>query len=144
MTKVWRVLTRNLGWKLLSVLLAVLLWIAVEGEPELVTVQTVPVFYRNVEPTLALVANPPPTVRLELRGPSDVLGRDSLSNVAVLLDLTGATEPGERVFPISHTNVSLPSGVNFVRSEPSEIKLHLDRAPADGALEPKGNSARKQ
>jgi hypothetical protein len=144
MTKVWRVLTRNLGWKLLSVLLAVLLWIAVEGEPELVTVQTVPVFYRNVEPTLALVANPPPTVRLELRGPSDVLGRDSLSNVAVLLDLTGATEPGERVFPISHTNVSLPSGVNFVRSEPSEIKLHLDRAPADGTLEPKGNLAPKQ
>ena len=43
--------------------LAVLLWIAVEGEPELVTVQTVPVFYRNVEPSLALVANPPPTVR---------------------------------------------------------------------------------
>ena len=54
--KVWRVLTRNFGWKLLSVGLAVLLWIAVEGEPELVTVQNAPVFYRNVEPSLALVA----------------------------------------------------------------------------------------
>jgi len=144
MTKVWRLLTRNLVWKLLSVLLAVLLWIAVEGEPELVTVQTVPVFYRNVEPALALVANPPPTVHVELRGPSDVLGRDNLSNIAVLLDLGGATEPGERVFPISRTNVSLPAGVNFVRADPPELKLHLDRAPADRPLETKGNSAPKQ
>lgn len=98
MTKVWRVLTRNFGWKLLSVGLAVLLWIAVEGEPELVTVQNAPVFYRNVEPSLALVANPPPTVRVELRGPSNVLGPNNLANVAVLVDLAGVTEPGERVF----------------------------------------------
>jgi hypothetical protein len=144
MTRVWRVLTRNLGWKLLSVGLAVLLWIAVEGEPELVTVQSVPVFYRNVEPSLALVANPPTTVRVELRGPSDVLGRDNLSNVSVLLDLAGVAEPGERVFPISRTNVSVPAGVNFVRADPSELKLHLDRAPADRPLESKGNSAPKQ
>jgi hypothetical protein len=138
------IVTRNLGWKLLSVALAVLLWIAVEGEPELVTVQSVPVFYRNVEPSLALVANPPTTVRVELRGPSDVLGRDNLSNVSVLLDLAGVAEPGERVFPISRTNVSVPAGVNFVRADPSELKLHLDRAPADRPLESKGNSAPKQ
>ena len=144
MIKVWRLLTRNLGWKLLSVGLAVLLWIAVEGEPELITVQNAPVFYRNVEPSLALVASPPPTVRVELRGPSDVLGPDNLANVAVLLDLAGVTEPGERVFPISHTNVSLPSGVNFVRADPPQLKLHLDRAPGDRPLESKGNSAPKQ
>ena len=139
MMRVVGVVTRNLGWKLLSVGLAVLLWIAVEGEPELVTVQSVPVFYRNVEPSLALVANPPATVRVELRGPSDVLGRDNLSSVALLLDLAGQTEPGEKVFPISRANVTLPAGVNFVRSDPSELKLHLDRA-----LESKGNSAPKQ
>jgi hypothetical protein len=144
MIRVVGVVTRNLGWKLLSVALAVLLWIAVEGEPELVTVQSVPVFYRNVEPSLALVANPPTTVRVELRGPSDVLGRDNLSNVSVLLDLAGVAEPGERVFPISRTNVSVPAGVNFVRADPSELKLHLDRAPADRPLESKGNSAPKQ
>jgi hypothetical protein len=144
MMRIVDVVTRNFGWKLLSVGLAVMLWIAVEGEPELVTVQSVPVFYRNVEPSLALVANSPATVRLELRGPSDVLGRDNLSNVAVLLDLAGVTEPGERVFPISHTNVNLPAGVNFVRSDPSELRLHLDQAPADRTLEPKGTSSPKR
>jgi hypothetical protein len=136
MRNVWRVLTNNLGWKLLSVLLAVLLWIAVEGEPELVTVQSVPIFYRNVEPTLALVANPPVNVRLELRGPSDVLGRDSLAGVALLLDLAGQTEPGEKAFPISQANVTLPAGVRFVRSDPPELKLHLERAKGDTAPKP--------
>jgi len=130
-TQVWRALISNPGWKLLSVLLAVLLWIAVEGEPELVTVKTVPVFYRNVEPSLALVSSPPATVRVELRGPSDVLSSDNLSSIALLLDLAGQSEPGEKVFPISSANVSLPAGVNFVRSDPSELKLHLDRAPVD-------------
>ena len=129
MTAAWRALTHNLGWKLLSVVLAVLLWIAVEGEPELVTVQTVPVFYRNVDPNLALVSSPPGTVRVELRGPSDVLSRENLSSVAVLLDMAGQTGPGEKVFPVSRANVALPAGVSFVRSDPSELRLHLDRAP---------------
>jgi hypothetical protein len=128
MTQLWRALTRNLGWRLLSVLLAVLLWVAVEGEPELVTLQPVPVFYRNVESNLALVANPPNSVRIELRGAADVLSRDNLANVAVLLDLAGLTEPGERVFPVTKTNLTLPAGVRFVRSDPPELRLHLDRA----------------
>src|SRR6266566_2726188 len=127
MTPVWRLLTRNLGWRLLSVLLAVMLWIAVEGEPELVTLQSVPVFYRNVESSLALVANPPAAIRIELRGASDVLSRDSLANVAVLLDLGGLTEPGERVFQVTRSNITLPAGVRFVRADPPELKLHLDR-----------------
>jgi len=128
MTQVWRTLTRNLGWRLLSLLLAVLLWVAVEGEPELVTLQPVPVFYRNVESNLALVANPPVSVRIELRGAADVLSRDNLANVAVLLDLAGLTEPGEKVFPVTRANITLPAGVRFVRSDPPELRLHLDRA----------------
>ncbi len=144
MKRALHVVTRNLGWKLLSVALAVLLWIAVEGEPELVTVQSVPVYYRNVDADLTLVANPPNAVRVELRGPSDVLSRDNLSTIAVILDLAGHTGPGERVFGISRSNVNLPAGVNFVRSDPSELRLHLDRAPVDRALESKGNSASKQ
>jgi hypothetical protein len=131
MTPVWRALTHNLGWRLLSVLLALLLWVAVEGEPELVTVQAVPVFYRNVEPNLALVANAPNAIRLELRGASDVLSRENLANVAVLWDLSGQTQPGEKTFSISRPSVALPAGVSFVRSDPPEIKLHLDRALPD-------------
>jgi hypothetical protein len=104
------------------------LWIFVEGEPELVTVQTVPVFYRNVEPALALVASPPGSVRIELRGPTDVLNRENLSNVALQLDLAGVTEPGEQVIPVSRANVNLPVGVTFVRSDPPAITLHVDRA----------------
>ena len=127
MTKVWRALTRNLGWKVLSVVLAITLWIAVDGEPELVTLQSVPVFYQNVESNLALVANPPAAVRIELRGASDVLSRENLANVAVVLDLAGLTEPGERVFPVTRANITLPAGVRFVRSDPPELRLHLDR-----------------
>jgi hypothetical protein len=80
-----------------------------------------------------------------LRGPSDVLSRDNLSNIALLVDLAGVTEPGERLFPVTRATMTLPVGVTFVRSDPSDLRLHLERAsPAARASESKGNPAPKQ
>jgi len=37
----WRKLTRNLGWKIGSLMLSILLWFTIVGEPEVVTTHTV-------------------------------------------------------------------------------------------------------
>jgi len=42
-------LTRNLGWKLLSLLIALALWVAVAREPQLATSLTIPVEFRNMQ-----------------------------------------------------------------------------------------------
>jgi hypothetical protein len=39
------IFTRNVGWKLLSLGAAVVLWISVASEPELATLHSVPVEY---------------------------------------------------------------------------------------------------
>jgi YbbR domain-containing protein len=121
-----KLFTRNLGWKLLSLLIAVLLWVAVAREPEVATSLSVPVDFRNMRDDLDIEGSLPDRVRLEVRGPSGRLTRDNLSAVAVVLDLSDA-EAGERTFSIRGRNLNLPSGVVFYRAVPSQLTLHFDQ-----------------
>jgi hypothetical protein len=132
---IWRLVTRNFGWKVGSLALAVLLWLSIVGEPELVTIQSVPVFYINLAPNLELNTDAPGAVKLQLRGPSGVLNRENLSGVTVLLDLSGADTAGERIVPVASAKVTLPEGVTLVRTDPKSLKFRLDPV-----TEEKGNS----
>jgi YbbR domain-containing protein len=123
----WRRLTHNFGWKLASLVLAVLLWLAVAGEPELVAIQSVPVLYRNLPRALLLLSDAPDQVRAELRGPSGKLTRATLSDAFASLDLAGVVSPGDQTFTLSATDFSLPQGVRFVRAVPSQVRLRFDR-----------------
>src|SRR5580658_10308315 len=67
---IWRWVKHNFGWKLASLLAAVVLWVAAVGEPELVTIQAVPVLYSNLPKGLLVLSDAPDNVRAELRGPT--------------------------------------------------------------------------
>lgn len=121
-----QILTRNLGWKFLSLVIAIALWIAVAREPEVATSLSVPVDFRNMRDDLDIDGNLPDRVRLELRGPSGSLTRDNLSAVAVVLDLSDA-QAGQRTYSIRGRNLNLPSGVVFYRAVPSQLTLHFDQ-----------------
>lgn len=118
--------TRNPGWKLLSLALAVALWISVAREPEVATSVSVPVEFKNPPNNLDIEGSLPDRVRVELRGPSGRLTRDDLSAVAVVLDLSGA-EPGERTYSVRGRDLNLPSGVTFDKAAPSQITLRFAR-----------------
>jgi YbbR domain-containing protein len=116
--------TRNVGWKLLSLALAIALWISIAREPEVATSVSVPVEFKNPPNNLDVEGNLPDRVRVEMRGPSGRLTRDDLSSVAVVLDLSDA-EPGERTYSIRGRDLNLPSGVAFDKAAPSQITLRF-------------------
>lgn len=118
--------TRNLAWKLLSLVIAIALWLAVAREPEVATSFSVPVDFKNMRDDLDIDGNLPDRVRLEVRGPSGSLTRDNLSTVAVVLDLSDA-HAGERTYSIRGRNLNLPVGVVFYRAVPSQLTLHFDQ-----------------
>lgn len=124
---IWRRLTHNLGWKLASLGLSVLLWFAIVGEPELVAIQPVPLLYRNLPGNLLLLSDAPDQVRAELRGPSGRLTRETLSDVFAAVDLAGVEHPGTMTFTLSESDFSLPQGVAFLRAVPSQVSLRFDR-----------------
>ena len=128
--------THNLGWKLLSLLMALALWVAIAREPELATSLSVPVEFKNMPDDLDFTSNVPDRVHLEVRGQSGRLSRDNLADVAVILDLSD-TRSGERTYTITDSNVSLPSGVTFYRAIPSQVTLSFGRLiTRDVSIEP--------
>ncbi len=125
---IWRWVKHNFGWKLASLCIAIGLWIAIVGEPELVTIQAVPILYKNLPTGLLVLSDAPDTVRAELRGPSGALTPGSLAEIFASLDLSGVARPGEQTFTLSGAEFSLPQGVVFLRAVPSQLRLRFDRS----------------
>jgi len=121
------IFTRNLGWKLLSLAIAfVLWWILVAREPELATSLSIPIEFKNLPEDLDISSAVPERIHIEIRGPSGRLSRDYLADLALVLDLH-EVHAGERTFTIQKGNVKLPVGVAFYRSVPSQLTLRFDR-----------------
>jgi hypothetical protein len=121
-------LFENFWWKLLSLGIAVVLWALVASEPELGTLATVPLEYRNLPDDLEISSEPVSQIVLELRGPSGELRGlgEGVIHPAVVLDMSGL-QPGIHTFPIIDRNVKLPRGVRLVRTNPSEVRFEFDR-----------------
>ena len=117
-------ITENLALKLLSLLVAVLLWLATVGEPEIVTAQSVPVQYRNTPPNLEISSELTDSALVEMRGSSERLSGPT--NAVVILDLGENTRPGERTYSILAEHVKLPPGITFLRAVPSQIRMRLE------------------
>lgn len=119
-------ITENLGWKLFSLLVALLLWFAVASEPELSTFASVPVEFKNLPDELEISSDVVTAVHLELRGPSGELRNFVENKTAVVVDMSGVG-PGQRTFFIGSGDVKLPRGIRLIRTIPSE--LHFDFEP---------------
>jgi YbbR domain-containing protein len=118
---------RNLGWKIAALAVSALLWIAVSGEPDLVTTRAVPILYRNLAPQFLLTGDIPESVRVEVRGSAAQLSSSALADAVALFDLGAIAAPGEQTVTIADSNVNLPRGVTFLRAVPSQFRLRIAR-----------------
>ena len=119
---------RNLGLKVLAVVLATLLWITVAGEHVVERSLRVPLEFRNVPETLEIVGNTPDTVDVRLRGSSALLSRVQAGEIVAVLDLDGA-RAGSRLFHIRPDEVRAPFGVEVSQIIPAPLPLELEKSP---------------
>ena len=117
---------RNLAWKLLSLALAMLVWITIYREPEMTSVLAAPVQFKNIPAALEISSEIVESVDLETRGPSGLLRNLSEKRVSVILDFSGVHDPGERTFTIDRTTTNLPRGVDLVRVIPSQLRFTFE------------------
>jgi YbbR domain-containing protein len=121
-----RLITRNAGWKLLSILAAFLVWLNVASEPELATIVSVPVEYRNYPRDLDISSNIASTIRVEAKGPSRQLRSLSNSGVTAVVDFSSVKGPGERTFTLTATDLNLPRGIDLMRTVPAQLRFQFE------------------
>ena len=115
----------NLPLKVLSLLVAVVLWLAVSGQSTVERNIRVPLEYRNVPPGMEMVGDPPGSVDVRLRGSSGNLARVVQGDVVAALDLTNA-RPGTRILNIHASEVRVPFGVQVVQVTPPAVSLEFE------------------
>jgi YbbR domain-containing protein len=124
-------LRHNLGLKLLSFALALLLWSFVHGAKVVEREFTVPIRYAHLPDTLVLLEEPPQQLRVLVRATAQELAlRLRFARGAEAhFDLSHAAPPYQVLQP-SASDVTLPAGVRVSVVgviEPATIRVHLDR-----------------
>jgi YbbR domain-containing protein len=120
---------QHLALKVVSVVLAALLWLIVSGEQTVERVLRIPLEYTNIPAQLELVGDPPTVVDVRVRGSSGTLGRLSSGELAAVLDVR-SPRPGQRLYHLTGSDVRTPFGVDVVQVTPSSIALFFERSSA--------------
>ena len=118
-------LLRNLQLKVVSLTLAVLLWIALNGEPKSEIGLKVPLEFRN-SPKGVEVLGETNTVDIRLSASSSIVKRIDASEVTASIDLSEWTA-GERTYSLSESNLSVPFGVAVTRITPNKVRLRFEQ-----------------
>ncbi|MCC7125452.1 MAG: YbbR-like domain-containing protein [Acidobacteria bacterium] len=116
---------RNLGLKLLSILIATMLWLVVAGERIAERVMRVPIELQNLPTDLEITSNPPDTVEVRLRGSSGALTRMSPGDISAVIDLRTA-RTGRRLFHLTPNLVNTPYGLETVQISPATLTMDFE------------------
>jgi YbbR domain-containing protein len=115
----------NLWLKLLSIGLALMLWMVVSGEETVERGLRVPLELTQVPAGLELLGDVPATVDVRVRGASGTLSRVAAGEVVAVLDLHTA-QSGRRLFPLTPEQVRVPFGVEIVQVLPSAVTMAFE------------------
>lgn len=116
----------NLGLKLISLIIATGLWLAVSNEPLSEVAFNVAVVFQNMPEDLEISSENIPSAQVRVRGPEQLVRRLQASDIHEEIDLVGM-KPGERTFDLNKSQVSLPDKLQAVQIVPSQIHLLFDR-----------------
>lgn len=121
-----RYVFHNLGLKLLSLLIAVLLWMAVAREPMAEVAITVPIEFHNAPDNLEISSESIPQVQVRERGPSGVVHDLGPAEVHAVIDLRSAT-PGEHTYDLTPNRIRAPRDVQTLQVIPSQFRISFDK-----------------
>ena len=116
---------RRLGLKVVSVVLAALIWLVVSGEQIVERGFRIPLEFSNLPAGLELASDAPTVVDVRVRGSSGALGRLTTGDLVAILDLRQA-RAGRRLFSLSGSDVRAPFGVDVAFVAPSSLAITFE------------------
>ncbi|HEY4087815.1 MAG TPA: CdaR family protein [Bryobacteraceae bacterium] len=117
--------THNFGLKLLALGAACGLWFSIASEPQLATIISVPVDYKNFPKDLVISSSIVDAVEVEAQGPASRLREMQESRTTAIVDLASVRAPGERTFTLTGA-VQAPRGVTLGRMIPEQLRFRFE------------------
>jgi YbbR domain-containing protein len=115
----------NIWLKVMSLVLATVLWFAVAHDPIAVVAFDVPIEFSGIPENLEISSETTPRAQVRMRGPERVIRRMQPADVYAEVDLSGI-HPGERVFDLTSNQIHRPSELEIVQVVPSQFHIALD------------------
>ncbi len=117
----------NIGFKLLSVAMAVLIWffIAYRGQSD--TTVEAQLEFKNIPKGLEILRQNIKKVNVTVRGHERTLGGIKPSDARVVIDLSNGKK-GEASYYFDTGDVKIGSNVKVLRTEPAYVRLTLDES----------------
>jgi YbbR domain-containing protein len=115
----------NLGLKLISLALALGLWLAVDREPVAEVAIDTPIEFQNMPANLEISTENVPKAQVRLRGPERIIRRLQTSEVYGEISVEGV-KPGERTYDLTARQIHRPQELEVVQVVPSQVHLSFD------------------
>jgi YbbR domain-containing protein len=125
-----RLVTDNLFWKVFSIGISFALWLAFVGESEVAASIPAALHMKNLPRELELSSEFVDKLYVKVHGPSSRLDPATLSQTAVVLDLSFIQTAGDHTITLNDSNVILPTGVELTRVIPSQLRLRFEKSVA--------------
>lgn len=118
--------THNLALKLISLGLAVGLWLAVARDPVDEIAVEVPIEFHNVPSNLEISTESIPRAQIRLVGPERLVHRLQTTDVHLEIDLEHVSTAGERTINLASQRIEKPHDLQVVQIVPTQIRLTFD------------------
>ena len=115
----------NIGIKLLSLALAVGLWLAVASDPPAEIAVTVPIQFLNIPENLEISTETIPQAQVRVRGPQRVVRRLQPADISAEIELEGM-KAGERTFDLTSQQIHKPRELEIEQVIPNQFHLSFD------------------
>jgi YbbR domain-containing protein len=116
----------NFWLKVLSLLLAVLLWWGVARDRSVEIAVTVPIEFHNVPADLEISSEKIPQAEIRVRGPARIVRDLSSADIHPVLDLQGAGI-GDKTFDLTQPQIHLEHDVEIMQIVPAQFRVSLDK-----------------
>jgi diadenylate cyclase len=122
-----RYVFHNIGLKLISLAMAVGLWLAVARDPVDELPLEIPIEFHRMPDNLEISSDKIPKAQILLRGPERLIHRLQPTDVHAEIDLGHVNTAGERTFDLSSHQIQKPNDIDVVQVMPSQFRLEFDQ-----------------
>lgn len=116
---------QNFGLKIVSLVVAVLLWMAVAHDPPAEMAITAPIEFHHVPDQLEISSEVLPQTQIRVRGPARQLRELAQTEVRAVIDLANA-RPGEVTYELTPRSVQVPRGIEVSQIVPAQFRITFD------------------